>query len=80
MRATILASIHNFPEAINDCTAAINLKDSEPLPYLLRSTCFQIEGEGNYAFKDLQSYIALKPEDKGIHKYAGKLLFENGAF
>ena len=54
----ILSSIHNFGDAINDCTVAINLKPSEPEPYFLRSRCFQIEGEGNNAFKDLQYYIS----------------------
>lgn len=29
---------------------------------------------------DLQEYISLSPEDAEIHKYAGHLLFENGAF
>ena len=25
-------------------------------------------------------YVALKPEDTEVHKFAGHLLFENGAF
>jgi hypothetical protein len=29
---------------------------------------------------DLQTYITLRPDDMQIHKYAGHLLFENGAF
>ena len=54
----LLACIHNFKEAINDLTVAINLAGStKPECYLLRSRCLQIEGEGNEAFKDLQEYI-----------------------
>lgn len=80
LRGLILACIHNFSDAISDCTTAINLNSNEAHPYLLRASCFQIEGEGNLAFKDLQTYIALAPEDKEVHMLAGKLLFENGAF
>lgn len=29
---------------------------------------------------DLQTYITMRPDDMQIHKYAGHLLFENGAF
>ena len=53
-----MASIHNFKEAINDLSVAINLSGiTKPECYLLRSKCLQIEGEGNEAFKDLQEYI-----------------------
>lgn len=41
-RSLIMASIHNFSEAINDSTIAINLKPSEADAYFIRSSCFQI--------------------------------------
>ena len=59
---------------------SISISDKQPEYYLLRSKCYQIEGDGNRAFIDLQTYIGLEPNDTEIHKYAGHLLFENGAF
>ena len=43
--------------------------------YLLRSKCYQIEGEQERAFLDLQTYIQIQKGDKRVHRYAGHLLF-----
>ena len=34
----------------------------------------------NILVKILQLYVAQKPDDDRVHKYAGQILFENGAF
>ena len=80
LRALILGCCQNYKQAIHEVSVAISLNEDEFAYYLLRSKCYQIEGEGNKAFADLQTYINLNPDDTDIHKYAGHLLFENGAF
>jgi regulator of sirC expression with transglutaminase-like and TPR domain len=47
--------------------------------YLNRAKCYLIFGEKKKAFQDLQTFIAQKPMDSGIHMIAGKLLFSIGA-
>ena len=58
----------------------INLDSKNADAYLNRAKVFQVLGDRNSAFNDLQKYISLKPHDPNIHLWAGNLLFNIGAY
>ncbi|EAS02746.2 tetratricopeptide repeat protein (macronuclear) [Tetrahymena thermophila SB210] len=69
-----------YKQAISDLSIAIQLDENYAESYLERAKCYHFAGESNNAFADLQKYISLKPTDPNIHKWAGNLLFNSGAY
>lgn len=69
-----------YKQAVSDLSITISLDDNYADGYLERAKCYHFLNESNNAFADLQKYISLKPHDLHIHKWAGNLLFNSGAY
>lgn len=80
VRGLVQACSKNYKPALNDLSIAINLDDKLAEAYLNRAKVFQIMGDRNSAFYDMQKFIQLKPTESSVHVVAGNMLFHIGAY
>lgn len=79
LRAIIECQTGNIQQAISDLSICINIED-KPEYYRDRARLYQLMGESEQAYEDLQKFIEIETSDEEISKWAAILLFANKAY